>query len=86
MSPSPEEIDAARTAAGGWTRETLAGWGVPWPPPKGWRARLIERWEGAHDSIADAAPNCPACGHRLDPEGSTGRERWRCPECGLTRL
>lgn len=39
--PTAEEIDAARTAAGGWTRETLAGWGVPWPPPSGWRNRLI---------------------------------------------
>jgi hypothetical protein len=37
---SPETIDAARTAAGGWTRETLAAWGVLWPPVKGWRAAL----------------------------------------------
>lgn len=38
---SPEEIDAAKTEKGGWTRGTLAQWGVPWPPPKGWRAALI---------------------------------------------
>jgi hypothetical protein len=38
--PSQEEIDAARTPAGGWTRTQLAEWGVPWPPPKGWRRRL----------------------------------------------
>ena len=38
--PTAEEIEAARTPAGGWTRATLAGWGVPWPPPKGWRKRL----------------------------------------------
>ena len=38
--PTPEQIDAARTPKGGWTRETLAKWGVPWPPPKGWRAEL----------------------------------------------
>ncbi|MFC4560581.1 hypothetical protein ACFO4E_01795 [Nocardiopsis mangrovi] len=38
--PTLEEIDAARTPAGGWTREQLAEWGVPWPPPKGWRKRL----------------------------------------------
>jgi hypothetical protein len=36
------EIDAARTTKGGWTRETLAHWGVPWPPPRGWRKKLIE--------------------------------------------
>lgn len=35
------EIDAARSPAGGWTRKTLAGWGVPWPPPKGWRRALL---------------------------------------------
>lgn len=34
-------IEAARTPAGGWTRATLAEWGVPWPPPKGWKAKLI---------------------------------------------
>jgi len=40
--PSVEEIEAARTPAGGWTRAQLAQWGVPWPPPKGWKQRLIE--------------------------------------------
>ncbi|NBE54721.1 TnsA endonuclease N-terminal domain-containing protein [Streptomyces boluensis] len=43
--PSPEEIEGARTPAGGWTREQLAAWGVPWPPPKGWKERLIARWD-----------------------------------------
>ena len=43
-TPSPEEVDAARTAAGGWTRAQLAAWGVPWPPPAGWRYALAERW------------------------------------------
>jgi hypothetical protein len=36
-----DDISAARTSAGGWTRETLAQWGVPWPPPKGWRRVLV---------------------------------------------
>ncbi len=36
-----KDIDAAKTAAGGWSRETLAAWGVPWPPPKGWKKALI---------------------------------------------
>lgn len=35
------EIEAKRTRGGGWTRETLAAWGVPWPPPKGWRNALL---------------------------------------------
>lgn len=38
--PTKEEIEAARTPNGGWTRETLAQWGVPWPPPKGWKKEL----------------------------------------------
>jgi|GEM_PF-3055585 very-short-patch-repair endonuclease len=47
--PTPEDIEAAKTPAGGWTREQLAQWGVPWPPPVGWRDRLC----------ADAALNRP---------------------------
>ncbi len=35
------QIEAGRSPKGGWTRETLAGWGVPWPPPKGWRRALV---------------------------------------------
>jgi hypothetical protein len=38
--PSPEEVMALRTPAGSWTKKTLASWGVPWPPPKGWRVKL----------------------------------------------
>lgn len=38
--PSPSDVHAAQTAPGGWPREQLAAWGVPWPPPKGWRKRL----------------------------------------------
>ena len=41
---SPEEIFAARTAQGGWKKEQLAKWGVPWPPPKGWRKKLEREW------------------------------------------
>jgi hypothetical protein len=37
------QIEAGRSAEGGWTRAQLAKWGVPWPPPKGWRARLTGR-------------------------------------------
>lgn len=53
---SAEEIEAAKTPNGGWTRVTLEAWGVPWPPPKGWKDALlggeaiVER-ESAPDSI-----------------------------------
>jgi hypothetical protein len=36
MKLTREEIMAKKTPAGGWTKETLAQWGVSWPPPKGW--------------------------------------------------
>lgn len=47
--PTLQEIEAAQTPAGGWTRETLAKWGVSWPPRKGWRQRL-ERLQQAADN------------------------------------
>jgi hypothetical protein len=41
-APSPQEIVRASTSTkvGAWTAKTLAGWGVPHPPPKGWRTEL----------------------------------------------
>ncbi|MFF5859575.1 hypothetical protein ACFY8B_28810 [Streptomyces sp. NPDC012751] len=54
--PSPEEVEAARTPAGGWKRDQLAAWGVPWPPPKGWKDELAERWKTARQ---DGAPPPP---------------------------
>jgi hypothetical protein len=39
--PSEAEIEAGRTPAGGYDRATLASWGVPWPPPKNWKKKLI---------------------------------------------
>lgn len=35
------EIEAGSSAKGGFTRARLAEWGVPWPPPKGWRDCLM---------------------------------------------
>jgi hypothetical protein len=36
-----EEIESAKSPGGAWTRDTLAKWGVSWPPPKGWKAALL---------------------------------------------
>lgn len=38
--PTHEEIEAAKTPKGGWTKAQLAAWGVSWPPEKGWRQRV----------------------------------------------
>ncbi len=40
-TPTLEEIIAARTGSGGWTRHQFESWGVPYPPPKGWQRGLI---------------------------------------------
>ena len=40
--PTALEIQAARTPKGGFTRNQLAKWGVPWPPPTGWRKALLK--------------------------------------------
>lgn len=47
---SREEIEACRTPAGGYrfTRERLASWGIPWPPPPGWR-QALQRDENSSD-------------------------------------
>lgn len=49
-TPSPDEVTAACTEKGGWTKDQLAAWGVPWPPPKGWRTELEERWRDEQGS------------------------------------
>ena len=35
------EIEAGKSAKGGFTRAQLAAWGVSWPPMQGWRAALL---------------------------------------------
>ena len=35
-------IDSSRTPRGAWTRATLNRFGVPWPPPRGWKRQLIQ--------------------------------------------
>jgi hypothetical protein len=37
------EVEKARSANGGWTKAKLAEFGVPWPPPKGWKRELEKR-------------------------------------------
>ena len=38
-----DKIEAGKSPRGGFTKATLASWGVPWPPPKGWRTALRAR-------------------------------------------
>ena len=54
-----DEIMARRTKNGGWTRETLAEWGVPWPPPKGWKRTLIDATETDGNREGDSDGEMP---------------------------
>lgn len=47
-----DDIEAAASPRGGFTRRQLAAWGVPWPPPKGWKKRLIR--DGSPTPILDS--------------------------------
>lgn len=53
MRLTADQINAAKTERGGWTKETLAGWGIPWPPPRGWKEKLMDGFESVGD------PNAP---------------------------
>jgi hypothetical protein len=39
---SEEEIMSKQTPAGGWTKQQLAHWGVPWPPPNAWKKEILQ--------------------------------------------
>lgn len=50
---SEDEIMAKRSpralvsGEGAWTKAQLAEWGVPWPPPAGWKAVLVANYARA---------------------------------------
>lgn len=70
-------IEATRTPAGGWKRDQLAAWGVPWPPPKGWKDELAERWQAPTTKgtttgyTYDSADRLSASGYVYDAFGRT---------------
>ena len=59
-----EEIMAAKTERGGWTKATLSAWGVPWPPPKGWKRALLNG-KGCNASTAERVTGAHVCHSRL---------------------
>ncbi len=73
MIPTESEIEAAKTERGGWTKSTLAKWGVPWPPPKGWKNRLVNeaRMRKGVDMITKTGRDSVA----FDAGDAIGRER-----------
>jgi len=79
---SPAEIKAGRSPAGAWTRATLAKWGVPWPPPKGWKKRLEDAYRKQQRASAKLAePNVFPSGQNenlraIDLPGNQGGGVW----------
>jgi hypothetical protein len=71
MQITAAEIEAAKSERGGWNKETLAKWGIAWPPKRGWRKRLIaaseqepklspEEQEKLHEELAANRPSAGA--------------------------
>ena len=55
LPPSPEEVLAGMSAAGGWNAAQLAYWGIAWPPIHGWRAKLERDYRESREAdIYDA--------------------------------
>ena len=60
MGITEEEIMAWQTPKGGWTKDTLAEWGIPWPPPKGWKKGLLRRAKRLADISQPPPVDLPA--------------------------
>lgn len=53
MKLTKDEIEAAKTSKGGWTKATLERWGISWPPTKDWKKKLLAGYE------PESEPNAP---------------------------
>jgi hypothetical protein len=73
-----EEVEAGRSPRGGWSADTLAAWGVPWPPPKGWLQRLLKE----EDRAGPAKPiviGTTTGTENMIPEGAEYWPPWEAP-------
>src|SRR5215204_3749932 len=51
-APSPEEVaDASTSPHGSWAAKQLRDWGVPWPPPAGWRKELARKHAAGEEVV-----------------------------------
>lgn len=90
-----EEIESQRTPKGGWTRDTLEAWGVPWPPPSGWKRAILESgipYQGtsatspartAERKFSNKTNRPVLCRNCFKPMRRTGESEWTCDGCGL---
>ena len=42
MRLTKKVIESKLTKNGGYSKKQLAEWGISWPPPKGWKKKLIK--------------------------------------------
>jgi hypothetical protein len=56
------KIESLKTPAGGWTKASLASLGVSWPPPSGWKSKLLDSAGCLHKwYMRDAGITCIHC-------------------------
>lgn len=93
---SPQEIEAAKSANGGYDATSLRKLGVPWPPPPSWRSRLLRAWkeqnpgestEGLTHAFVKSNSPCPKNSSKIHPWAETTTEKnkvrvFRCTKCG----
>lgn len=48
-----DEVEAATTSKGGFSRASLEELGVPWPPPSGWRRAITQRSKNKACAVLD---------------------------------
>ena len=79
MRLTAEEIEAGRSVCGGWTRATLAAWGVPWPPPAGWQRRLLKDEAPGHGGPPRPIVIGRTGLENVIPEGAEWWPPWEAP-------
>lgn len=65
-----DKIESLKTEKGGWTKASLASLGVSWPPPKGWKEKLINEAGGCQHTwyMREAGITCTKCGEIWEKE------------------
>lgn len=58
------DVEAGKSPKGGWTRATLESWGVPWPPPAGWKDALTAKSRAAIKEARQIKAPGPSGGYR----------------------
>ncbi len=94
MATVEEHLGNIRTPKGGYRKADLAELGIPWPPPKGWKERLLKEINGEIVPLGewrfmpdDDKLRCNDCrtyttiGEALRPDGKS-----RCGSCGSTDM